>query len=43
MTKYLFYALGKYYEFHQLYLVEKYHDAASLLVSLLTSNLAPKR
>lgn len=35
--------LGKYYEFHQLYESSKYKEAASLLVSLLTSNLAPKR
>lgn len=35
--------LGKYYEFHKLYRMENYYEAGSLLVSLLTSNLAPKR
>eukprot|EP00111_Clytia_hemisphaerica_P017804 TCONS_00052656-protein len=35
--------LGKYYEFHKLYSSEEFNEAASLLVSLLTSNLAPKR
>ncbi|XP_044253576.1 nuclear pore complex protein Nup85 [Tribolium madens] len=33
--------LGKYYEFHKLYQAKEYKEAASLLVSLLESNLIP--
>lgn len=35
--------LGKYHEFHKLYLSSQYRKAGALLVSLLTSNLAPKK
>lgn len=35
--------LGKYYEFHKLYVAKEFPAAASLLVSLLTSSLAPKK
>ncbi|KZC04559.1 Nuclear pore complex protein Nup85 [Dufourea novaeangliae] len=34
--------LGKYCEFHQMYGIGEYKEAASLLVSLLVSNLTPK-
>jgi len=35
--------LGKYHEFHKLYIDGKFKEAGSLLSSLLTSNLAPKK
>lgn len=35
--------LGKYYEFHKLYESRRFKEAAKLLVSLLTSNLAPRK
>ncbi|XP_068761276.1 nuclear pore complex protein Nup85-like [Montipora capricornis] len=35
--------LGKYREFHMLYEEGKFHEAAHLLISLLTSKLAPQR
>jgi hypothetical protein len=34
---------GKYREFHLMYENGEFLDAAHLLISLLTSNLAPKR
>ncbi|XP_078043668.1 nuclear pore complex protein Nup75 [Augochlora pura] len=34
--------LGKYCEFHQMYSIGEFKEAASLLVSLLVSNLTPK-
>ncbi|XP_031849160.1 nuclear pore complex protein Nup75 [Nomia melanderi] len=34
--------LGKYCEFHQMYRIGEFKEAASLLVSLLVSNLTPK-
>lgn len=34
--------LGKYCEFHQMYGIGEFKEAASLLVSLLVSNLTPK-
>ncbi|XP_019697950.1 nuclear pore complex protein Nup85 isoform X2 [Harpegnathos saltator] len=34
--------LGKYCEFHQMYGIGEFREAASLLVSLLVSNLTPK-
>ncbi|XP_076651804.1 nuclear pore complex protein Nup75 [Halictus rubicundus] len=34
--------LGKYCEFHQMYNIGEFKEAASLLVSLLVSNLTPK-
>lgn len=35
--------LGKYREFHKMYEEGKFHEAAHLLISLLTSKLAPQR
>ncbi|XP_065668413.1 nuclear pore complex protein Nup85 isoform X3 [Hydra vulgaris] len=35
--------LGKYYDFHKLYADGNFLEASNLLVSLLTSNLAPKK
>lgn len=35
--------LGKYHEFHKLYIDARFKEAGSLLSSLLTSNLAPKK
>ncbi|KAK2564164.1 Nuclear pore complex protein Nup85 [Acropora cervicornis] len=35
--------LGKYREFHKMYEESKFHEAAHLLISLLTSKLAPQR
>ncbi|XP_034942679.1 nuclear pore complex protein Nup85 [Chelonus insularis] len=34
--------LGKYCEFHQMYVMEEFSEAAQLLISLITSNLTPK-
>ena len=34
---------GKYREFHRLYENEDFHAAASLLLSLLTARVAPKK
>ncbi|CAH3040149.1 unnamed protein product [Pocillopora meandrina] len=35
--------LGKYREFHKMYEEGKFHEASNLLISLLTSKLAPQR
>lgn len=34
--------LGKYCEFHQIYNMGEFKDSASLLISLIVSNLSPK-
>lgn len=38
-----FFHAGKYREFHKMYEEGKFHEAANLLISLLTSKLAPQR
>ncbi len=42
-TRCVFSAAGKYREFHKLYAEGEFRAAASLLLSLLTARLAPKR